>query len=380
MKVICFLLLPLLIFLFGAEPLDAMERKRDELDIDSKLAIRPIKKRKTINGSVPVCSLLIGGKSYPKGKVPSLKNGLCYALAQKMESEDDVEFLEGLSPELIEQIQKVYSLISGKACVGPKISLDEMMEWVLISEDILDDNVQLRDLIIQRFVLQEIPLLELFLNALRRSKQEINYSVTAHDALVEVVSKFVQVKQQNIVEKYFEQLPEGSLKMAVRFVYAIKYYKNLDQYDCVGLLSPNIGRTCVFLDMIPSDENQNICYMSWHFDFSDRPSSNGKMSPAKPLCNQDMIPVVFSLIQPILKRIYPGNAQAMFKNVPFRSVNISGNEQDASPWLYLLPANIQQKALGEEFRNSWGLGPIKMVEESDIDPALFDALEEHFVA
>lgn len=251
-------------------------------------------------------------------------------------------------------------LFQERASNRTELSLKDLVDCMIIDKKVLEYECELRALILDLVVTRQGVFLEVILNALRKFKENLNYSIIAHDALVATVSRLVQIKSQDCVERYFQALPECSLKMTIRFVYAIKYKKNLDQYDC--MLCPKRPSSYLFVRMIRTATNEHWCSVSWHFDFSNNS-----------LCNETMMPVVFSLLQPILNRIYPDTDRAYSPIALFGSIDISGNEYDASPWLYLLPKQVVPKVVNRNERVCWGPGPITMTEESTIVSALFDA-------
>lgn len=263
---------------------------------------------------------------------------------------------------LVEQVDRmrVLQIMEERAPQRTELSLKDLIDCDLISEKVLNNEVQLRILIIQLVVTHQDTFLEVILNALRKFEQCLNYSFIVHDQLVAVVSRLIQLKPQDCIQRYFATLQDGTLKMVVRLLYAIQHGQDLDQYRCVEFFSQQMVQTrCLFMCPFQLPTDPTLSYMSWHV----RVSSNL-------LQDQAMIPVVYSLLQPILKRLYFGVVGDILRDIPFVSIDVVSKEEE--PWLYLLPEWVKRESTKYQF-NNWTLGPIKMLDESCIDPTLFDS-------
>lgn len=226
------------------------------------------------------------------------------------------------------------------------------------SHNASQDNCSI--LIIQEFIAQgNFEGLEEFLVDARvcQSRQT---QQTAHDEIVRCVLKILGSFTPDIVKPYFTNLPEGTFKLAIRLIYAIKNMKNLDDYDCVQLLCPNRVDSRLHLITIQSapkpNDNKGIrstfyAVPAWHIDLSHHQ-----------LCTESYAPALLCLLPHIVKRIYPGNAFAF--NPPLKSIDLSNNDIDLDSFSHLIPHGVEIKETTAEMKQSmWGLGQIYLIDD-----------------
>lgn len=214
--------------------------------------------------------------------------------------------------------------------------------------------------LIQEFIAQgNYEQLEDFL-ADAREHQSPQTQAAAHDQVIQCVLKILGSFTPDIVQPYFKGLPEGTFKLAIRLIYAIKNMKNLDDYDCVQLLCPNRVDSRLRLITVQSSPKHNdnkgirstfYAVPAWHVDLSHHQ-----------LCTQSSAPALLCLLPHIVKRIYPGNAFAF--NPPLKSIDLSNNDIDLDSLSHLIHHGVEIKETTAEMKQSmWGLGQIYLIDD-----------------